>query len=68
MFQVFENDKPAEIIGSEIWGNSKFNTMIEAINYAKKWLGDGYCPKNFRIKLNEKYYFAQNCYIEIKKV
>lgn len=48
MFQVFDNNKPAEITGINFpkWHNSKFRTFTEAQVYARNWLkcgGDQNC-------------------------
>jgi len=43
MFQVFEDNKPADVTGyswAKSWKNSKFGTFKEAHEYANEWLGD----------------------------
>jgi hypothetical protein len=42
MFQVFDNNKPADKTGfswATTWRNSKFQTFQEASKYADDWLG-----------------------------
>lgn len=57
---------------SPSWSNCSFKTMIEAINYTRKWLGiyNGVMRKN-PIKVNQRIVFQGNeigyCYMVIKK-
>ncbi len=42
MYQVLENDKPADCKHCKVhdsWHTSKFATFEEALKYARKWLG-----------------------------
>jgi len=42
LFQVFDNDRPADCFNHEVhksWEQSKFKTFDEALEYARNWLG-----------------------------
>ncbi len=41
MFQVFDNDKPAEMKRSTLWANSVFQHFEDAHKYARRWIGPG---------------------------
>ena len=66
MFQVLENDRPAEYPTTTVWRNSKFATFDEAHRYLSDWLGP-YAPYG-RLKLNEQYYYNRTDYMEIIEV
>lgn len=45
MFEVFDNGKPASVEGFPnllTWKTNRFETLLEAHNYAKNWLGAYY--------------------------
>ena len=68
MYQVFDNNKPAQQPYHSIdksWSNSKFSTLEEAQEYAKHWLGM-YSPDQY-LSLNEKYDLYGSI-IEIREV
>jgi hypothetical protein len=79
MYQVFENNKPADITGWPMlrkydrryreFASSKFNTFIAAYNYMMKWLGEEYRSTCIHIKLNTPVDASgYEDYIEIRKV
>lgn len=44
MFQVFDENKPADAVNCGLkegngWDNSKFDTWEEVVDYADRWLG-----------------------------
>lgn len=44
MWQVFDNDKPADssafhVLQNKLWKNSRYETLEEAVAYANNWLG-----------------------------
>lgn len=69
-YQVFDNNKPAQYPHCNVhptWDNSVFDSLGEAQNYVKKWLGQ-YCAPN-PLKINEKYeYSSYGDYVEIRAV
>ena len=63
LYQVFENDKPADCTGfpkmDQSWNNSTFKTLEEAKMYLLKWLGAyGEFYKNGEIQVNQKIHYA----------
>lgn len=59
MFQVFDNDKPAQYPNCNVdssWSNSVFTTFADACNYAKNWLGVYWDGK--RLELNKSYDYS----------
>lgn len=69
MFQVLDNDRPADCNWHECsadFGNSTFNSFQKALNYAYKWLG--YRP-TVCLKINIPFdYSGYGSYIEIRKL
>ena len=69
MFQVFEDDKPADVTGFpqlRSWKNSKFATFEEAQDYANDWLGEF---GGIVLKLNEPQdYSGYGSFIEIREI
>jgi hypothetical protein len=70
MYQVFDNNKPAQYPAHKVhpsWKQSKFNSFIEALNYAHKWLGN-MSPGRI-LKLNDPYdYSGCGDILEIRRV
>ena len=70
MYQVLDNNKRAQFPDCAVhpsWEKSCFNSFIEALNYAHKWLGM-YSPGRI-LKLNEPYgYSGYGDFIEIRKI
>jgi len=66
MFEVFENDKPAILKGSDFWKKYQFNTFEEAIAYAKLWLGI-YSNPNHKWELDIPYEFYTDCFLVIRE-
>lgn len=62
MYQVLDNDKPADSTGYVIlkdkgWDTSKFQNINEAIDYADRWLGEyGPIPQDF--SLGKRFYYG----------
>lgn len=69
MYKVYENDKPAILIGGmfETWKNYEFTTFEESKNYAHKWLGEYDDEPPHEFKLNKRFYYNGVDYIIIKK-
>ncbi len=67
MFQVLDNDKPAELKGSKLWNNSIFQFFEEAQEYAECYCGEfGTCaPKRPNQKVD---YSGYGDTIEIKSL
>lgn len=69
-YQVLDGNKPAQFPNHQVhesWNNSIFNTYVEALNYAHKWLGE-YSPGRV-FQLNKKYdYSGYGDYIQIIKL
>lgn len=73
MYQVLDNDKPADSTGFTIlegkgWDTSKFDTLEKAIEYANKWLGEyGRLPQD--LTLNRPFYYGPfEDYLVIKEI
>jgi hypothetical protein len=65
MYQVLENERPAEYPTTVLWKNSKFNLFENAVSYAQDWLGV-YDPGNsYKWELNKPFYFNEGRYITI---
>lgn len=68
-YAVYENDRPAVLKGSyECWHNNVFDTMEQAIIYARQWLGIYEPNVNYNFTLNVPYHYQQDCHIVIKKL
>ena len=39
-WEVFDNDKPAVIKGGKDWNDNFFRDFVDALKYAKSWLGE----------------------------
>jgi len=70
MFQVFDNNKPADASGHNVhhtWNNSTFSTFEEAHQYANQWLAPSHGL--VILKLNQPYdYSGYGDIIEIREV
>jgi hypothetical protein len=75
MYGVFENGKPCSEVGfpdlkGHGWTTSEFKTLAEAVDYAKKWLGD-FGDEDFALPLGTlEFKYCYNGYdsIVIKKL
>ena len=70
-WQVLENGSSCQYTQTSAnhrWSQSIFPTFEQAQDYAMDWLGQ-WAPSNKNVlKPNEKFVFAQGCYIEIQGV
>ena len=73
MYQVFENDKPADLTGypqmkHTCWSKSKFETLFEALHYAYTWLGK-YAPDDiYQFQVGIPYCYNGEDFVVIKMV
>ena len=74
MYVVYQLGKPATSAlwkdkaiphEDDCWANNKFDSLMEAIQYTKDWLGMYYNGEE--IVLGEKFYFAEDSYMLIKE-
>lgn len=60
MFQVFDSGRPADCMNHNVhpsWKNSKFETLEEAQEYVKIWVGGDY-DADHPLALNEEYDYS----------
>jgi hypothetical protein len=68
-YQVFECDKPADCKHHDVdesWDNSAFDTLQEALEYARNWLGAIHAPKPEWG--GERFYYHGKYYVEVREV
>jgi len=66
MYQVLENDRPAEYPQQEAWKTSKFASFELAVEYANLWLGLANSPANsYRWEVDRPFYYSLDNYITI---
>lgn len=63
-YLVFQDDQPAILPNSEMWGNNFFRTFEKAKQYAKNWLGMyDTIPDDWQ---GERFEWGYGCTIEIR--